>query len=302
MKPLLRFLLAVSAFAVLSCGFGPPKEMVADSFLDFAENTGDEIVDALNRFSAFDMMKPYWLPNPLLWHFSLNDEIHFVKTAFPSQTEDSSILFHLAEKGEILLCRDFYFTLLGNVLVYSFDRQRWFATDGDPREFEAFVPDIQLVSKRESQRLTFSFTWAIREGEKPKAVPVSDTVLLGSRKTVTLKPNQICYSTDRNDRAEDLQQAVFFVPKGTLVAFRWDVTSNFLSLKQTDETTTVLKPLKNLYFYRKNRFVALSFDGKDYGDTFFSYRFHMKQSVTTDASCFPTACQKIVLINKKYSY
>lgn len=297
-----RFRLFVSGiiFLTLSCGFGPPKDMKPDLFLDFAENVSGDIVGALNDFSAFDMTKPYWLPNPLLWHFSSSDEIHFIKMPYPSESVDTAVLCRLGENGEILPERDFYFTMCGNVLAYSFDKRRWFATDGDPREYEAFVPDIRLVAKRDRQLLSFSFTWAVREGNNPKLIPPYETVSFASREIVSVEPNQICYSTDKNDHPVDLHRSVFFVPKGTSVGFQWDVTSNFISLRQPDPAVTVLKPLKDLYFYRKNRIVALGFDGKDYGDTFFSYRFLLKQSVVTDESGHPTVCQKIVLINKNF--
>lgn len=295
-----RLFIVGAVISALSCGFGPPKEMKPESFLDFAEKASGDIVAALNDFSAFDMTKPYWLPNPLLWYFSLSHEIRFIKLPYPSSPDDSSILCRLGRNGEIILDRDFYFTLWGDVLAYSFDGKIWYATDGDPREYEAFVPDIRLHPKREGGLLSLSFTWAVREGDHPKRIPTADTVSFMSRKIATTEPNMVCYSTDRNDYPVDLRKSVFFVPKGTSVGFRWDVESNFISLHQTDAETTVLKPLRDLYFYRKNRIVALGFDGKDYGDTFFSYRFRLKQSVVTDDNGYPTVFQKIVLINKNF--
>lgn len=302
MKFLLRLPAVGIVFFVLGCGFGPPKGMQPEPFLDFAEHASSDIVASFNDFSAFDIAQPYWLPNPLLWYFSVEDTIRFIKKPYPVRQGDDRLLFYLSENGEICLNRDFYFTMRDKGLVYSFDKKNWFATDGDPREYEAFVPEIRFESKRERQSLDFIFTWAVREGDTPKRIPSSDSLYLASRREVTLTPNTVCYSTDKNDDAVDLHRTVFFVPKGTSVRFRWDVTSNFLSLYQTDAVTTVLKPLRDLYFYRKNRIVSLGFDGKDYGDTFFSYRFAMKQSVVTDENGLPTACQKIVLINKKFPY
>ena len=208
-----RLFIVGAVISALSCGFGPPKEMKPESLLDFAEKASGDIVAALNDFSAFDMTKPYWLPNPLLWYFSLSHEIRFIKLPYPSSPDDSSILCRLGRNGEIILDRDFYFTLWGDVLAYSFDGKIWYATDGDPREYEAFVPDIRL---------------------HPKRIPTADTVSFMSRKIATTEPNLVCYSTDRNDYPVDLRKSVFFVPKGTSVGFRWDVESNFISLHQTD--------------------------------------------------------------------
>lgn len=300
MKLSYRFLGTAMTILILSCGFGPPKDMKPDSFLDFAEKTSGNIVTSLNDFSAFDITKPYWLPNPLLWHFPLSDEIHFIKMPYSSESDDAMILCRLGQNGEIILDRDFYFTLWGNILAYSFDKKDWYATDGDPREYEAFVPDIRLVSKRDGHVLSFLFTWAVREGNNPKIIPSHDAVSFISRKIVSIKPNQVCYSTDKNDQPVNLHRSIFFVPSGTSVGFQWDVVSNFISLEQLNPVTTVLKPLKDLYFYRKNGIISLGFDGKDYGDTFFSYRFFLKQSVVTDEFAHPTVCQKIVLINKNF--
>lgn len=295
------FLLFIAVLAV-SCGIAPPKEMKAQLFLDFLDTTSDEIVDSFNDFSALDLLKPYWLPNPLLWHFPSSQEILFEKSAFPSEELDDSVMFALNGNGEIVLNRNFYFTAWGKTLVYSFDKIRWFALDGDPREYEAFVPDIRFRSQCDGGRLHFRFTWAVREGNSPKPVPLRDAAVFSERKEISLLPNQVCYSTDKNDRPVDLHSHVFFVPNGTKVAFKWDFDCNFLQLHQLDGCRTVLKPLKDLWFYRKNRIISLGFDGKNYGDTFFSYRFAMKQSVTTDDTGYPTVCQRILLVNKKFPH
>lgn len=296
----IKKILLIGGFLILAgCGFGPSKNLKPQPFLPFIYETGSEIAASFNNFSAFDMSKPYWLPNPLLWYFNPQEEVHFIKRPYPPSEIDKDVLFYLTNKAQIALMRDFYFSQWGKVLYYSFDRIQWYATDGDPRETEGFIPDIRLKTTREENRVYFTFTWAIREGGRPKKASKDVNEGLRQRLVTTLQPNQVAYSTQKDDRPVDLNKFAFLAPKGTQVRFRWDVKSNFFSLSQPTTELTIFKSTRNLYFYRKNWMVALSFDGKDYGDTFFSYRFFFKQSVVTDENSFPTATQHLLIENKK---
>ena len=291
------FLICFFVFFLISCGISPPDDMKKSDFMDLSETIASNVVDFLHNFSAFDYMNSGIIPKKGIFVCYKNDEIYFNQSRWDKTDKPKTpYIFQSGSNGKIEIMRDIYLAeIKKNRMIYSFDKIKWYATDGDPKEFENFYPMLEMDWDRALRRIDFNFKWAIREGSNPKV----EVFQIGQKPILNLEPGLLIDSEKNKKNAVDLHNNIVFIPKGTLIQININLGSNFLIFKRFDKDSALFTAIEDVYLYRKGMILSVSFDGNYWGDTFFSYKFDFDSSIYVDVNGQLCVDQIGNILNKK---
>lgn len=295
MRRLILILFTVLFF--FSCGISPPDELAQSDFLDMSEDVAGNIIDLLNDFSAFDYLNAGWIPQLGLFVCREGDQIFFNQHQWDnSEPPESPYIFVSGPSGEVELMQDIYLAeTRKEAMLYSFDNITWYATDGDPKEYENFFPMLEMDWERKEREVSYHFKWAIREGKNPKISDFDSTGL----QVVNLRPGLVIDDSEDDKSELDLRSNVLFLPKGTLITIDITLDSNFLQFYKTDHDSAVLSAVEDIYLYKKGWMLSASFDGDYWRDTIFAYRFGFSSYFKVNEQGVPVVSQQGYIINRK---
>lgn len=293
-----RFALILSlSFVLFSCGIKPPDDLERTDILDMSEQVSKDIINFLNDFSAFDYLNASWIPNKGVFLIKKGDQILFNQNPWDIEQEtETPYIFVSGPNGKVMLMQDVFLSeTTDEMMLYSFDNKKWFATDGDPKEFENFYPMLNMDWEREKRVIEFTFDWAMREGANPKVEDFDSTDL----PVIKLKPGMVIDDSEKNPDEINLRKKILFMPKGTLITINVLLDSNFLQFYKTDENTAMFTAIEDVHLYKKGWLLSASFDGSYWRDTFFAYRFGFNSSIKVNSEGEPVVEQGGYIINKK---
>lgn len=290
-------LLAFFLFSLFDCGLTPPKNLYVNDLLDSAQELTDDIVSLLNNFSVFNFLHADWIPQ--VGHFALYKDNFFTFTQYPYEfepTQESDYIFYSYENGSIISGMDIFLLKdKKNNLFYSFDKENWFAIDGDPRQYENFYPIVDVKYTRSKTHIDYEFSWAVKPGSNPKRVSIKN---LSNIKVMPLSSKTVITDTKNLSAQSDLINNMLHLPKGTIIDIDVTIFSNFLSFQKTEQNSATFFAIESTHLYKKGWMLSISFDGSYWGDNLFSFNFDLQTTIKAKSDNRLNYCLSGYLFNK----
>ncbi len=195
-----------------------------------------------------------------------------------SSEEKTSDFMYSIENNSFYSKKAMYVTFSDNKMFVSFDKTNWvvfnfsltLSSNGDdedkPENFKSdYKIDYNLDKSQKSLEIIYSISFTPTD--------TMQTIILKEDKPVfSLKKDMILVDKEIKNTTIDLKKNILYIPENTTFTGNMSVKGNIIETR-TDGEYIVIKSLKDIFVYVKNKMISLSFNRKKWSFSILSLKF-----------------------------